>query len=275
MKLLLQLFTAVVLALSALHANAVTTNRTVDLEATSNALREDARARLVIGITDQRNANSRYGLEVVFALDVTRLPCLGPFSTEQSVLFYTLYVNDQRLLSFNTKCQYAIPGEIGGDFNTGLIFVDNDEWDWWLQDPVNDPIHAAVYVESHFSPPDDYQPPQTSGDSKIILEGFLDTTCPCWTLADISALPMEGTTASCLTNGGRMDIVQNDICEHSYGVGLTSNGSGSCVTNRFSCPGIPDLGGEFISTNVSEFAVCLNQIRNRCEELGIDPPDFP
>jgi len=276
MNRFIKVLVAAMLMSVAMHAYAVTSNRTVNLDATSNAARDDARARLIVGITDQVNPKSRYGLEVVFAFDVTRLQCLGPFTTQDSVLFYTLYVNNRRLLTFNTKCQYAIPGGMGGDFSTSLIFTDNDEWDEWLQDPFNDPIHAKVYVESHFYAADDYQAPPTSGENHVILDGFLDVTCPCWTLADISALPIEETTASCLTEGGRIDIVQNGFsCEHSYGVGLSSDGSGSCVTNRFSCPDLPDLGGQWINTPESEFSFCLNQIQNRCEELGIDPPDFP
>jgi hypothetical protein len=41
------------------------------------------------------------------------------------------------------------------------------------------------------------------------------------------------------------------------------------------CPGLPDLGGVSIETTEDEFLLCLDQIRNRCEELGIDPPDYP
>ena len=96
--------------------------------------------------------------------------------------------------------------------------------------------------------------------------------CPCWTQADIETLPLDGTSAACVSDGFRLDIVQEGICEHSYGVYFAGE---SCVTNRFDCPGLPDLGGEFIGTSESEFTVCRNQIIDRCQELGIDPPEFP
>ena len=98
--------------------------------------------------------------------------------------------------------------------------------------------------------------------------------CPCWSDADILALPMEGTDAMCTSDGGRLDIWQDGLCEHSYGVGISPTGF-KCVTNRFSCPGLPDLGGEWIETSEIEFAGCLAQIVGRCKELGIDPPEFP
>ncbi len=263
---ILQIFAAIMLMSVASVVYAETTNRTVELEATSNALRDDARARLIVGIVDQSDTGSGKGRWVTFALNFTRLSCLGPFSTEDGVLFYALYVNDQRLLSFNTKCRYAgAPGDIGGEFNTSLIFTDTnqDELIGWLDDPLNDDIRAIVRLESH-----EFDP----GQGPIVLAGLLsgDVACPCWTSADIAALPIEGTTASCLTDGGRMDIAQNGICEHSYGVAL----DGSCVTNRFDCPGLPDSGDGFI-INDSEFSACRNQILHRCEELGIDPPPPP
>ncbi|MDH4001354.1 MAG: hypothetical protein OEU52_08825 [Xanthomonadales bacterium] len=98
--------------------------------------------------------------------------------------------------------------------------------------------------------------------------------CPCWSDADILALPMAGTDAMCTSDGGRLDIWQDGLCEHSYGVGISPTGY-QCVTNRFSCPGLPDLGGEWIETSEIEFASCLAQIVGRCQELGIDPPEFP
>lgn len=100
-------------------------------------------------------------------------------------------------------------------------------------------------------------------------------TCPCWSPEDIAALPTEGTDADCITDGSRLDIFQEDDCEHSFGVVIDEIGNLSCVANRFGCPGLPDLGGEFIETNEDEFLVCMNQIINRCEDLGIEVPDFP
>lgn len=101
------------------------------------------------------------------------------------------------------------------------------------------------------------------------------SNCPCWSSKDITALPMKGTSADCSANSFRLDIVQDEKCEHSYGVNIGASGNLSCVANRFGCPGLPDLGGEFIETNESEFLVCMNQIINRCEDLGIEAPDFP
>ena len=102
-----------------------------------------------------------------------------------------------------------------------------------------------------------------------------EPACPCWAVEDISALPLPGTDAVCQTEGSRLHISQEGVCEHSYSVDMGPDGSLSCVTNRFDCPGLPDLGGFFIETTEAEFLTCLDQIRNRCEELGIDPPDFP
>lgn len=116
--------------------------------------------------------------------------------------------------------------------------------------------------------------PDDSIDQLLKVNKSPAVECPCWTQADIQALPMEGTDAVCSTDGGRLDIWQDGICEHSYGVGISPSGY-SCVTNRFSCPELPDLGGEWIETNEIEFARCLAQIINRCQELGIDPPEFP
>ena len=169
MKLIQIVMAATLLAFSAMHANAETTNRFVKMEAVPDipsGIRDDANGSLVVGITDQSNTGSGGGRWVVFSLNFSKLTCLGPFSIDQSVLFYTLYVNDQRLLSFNTKFKYAIQGEIGGDFSTGLIFTDvnQHELTGWFDDPVTDDIHAIVRGESHEYPP---------GNGPIVLEGWL------------------------------------------------------------------------------------------------------
>ena len=100
--------------------------------------------------------------------------------------------------------------------------------------------------------------------------------CPCWSYSDIYSLPTSDSDVACLTDGDtRMDILQIDTCEHSYGVAIEPDGGLSCVTNRFGCPGLPDLGGDFVNTSEAEFVKCLTQIVHRCDELGIDAPDFP
>lgn len=102
-----------------------------------------------------------------------------------------------------------------------------------------------------------------------------ELSCLCWSPEDIASLPMKKTEASCITDGWRLDISQEGVCEHSYSVGIDANSNLSCVTNRFDCPGLPDLGGESIETNEDEFLVCMIQIINRCEELGIEVPEYP
>jgi len=99
--------------------------------------------------------------------------------------------------------------------------------------------------------------------------------CPCWSPEDIEALPMKKTSANCISDGSRLDISQEGVCEHSFGVSIDESGNLSCVANRFDCPKLPDLGGEFVGTSESEFLVCMNQIISRCEDLGITPPDYP
>ena len=72
------------------------------------------------------------------------------------------FVGGQRLLSFNTKCQYNIGGRVGGDFSSRLKFRDQNEFIGWLDDPTSDDIHAIVRLQSDgaFSGP-------------IVLEGWL------------------------------------------------------------------------------------------------------
>lgn len=99
--------------------------------------------------------------------------------------------------------------------------------------------------------------------------------CPCWSPEDIAALPMKKTSANCTSDGSRLDIWQEGECEHSFGVNIDASSDLSCIANRFGCPKLPDLGGEFVGTSESEFLVCMNQVIGRCEDLGIIPPDYP
>jgi hypothetical protein len=172
----LQIFAVVMLMSIASAAYAKTTNRFVYLEVSpdipewlGDVLHDDARGRLVIGITDQLNTQSRYGREVVVDLDFSKLNCLGPFDLLASSAIYVLYINEQRIVMFNTQCKYAISGGLGGDFSTALIFTDNDMWEVFLIDPVNDPIHAVVRLEHPDYEP--YDPPFWLGPK--ILEGWL------------------------------------------------------------------------------------------------------
>jgi len=106
-------------------------------------------------------------------------------------------------------------------------------------------------------------------------QGFSEPDCPCWLPEDIAALPMKKTTPYCVSDGSRLDIFQEGGCENSFSVEIDSAGNLSCVANRFDCSGWPDLGGEVIETNEEEFLVCTNQIISRCEDLGIEPPEYP
>lgn len=110
----------------------------------------------------------------------------------------------------------------------------------------------------------------------ILSELVGDERCPCWGLADLYALPIEGATAVCAGDYVSWHgISQEGICEHSYGVGIHPNfGSLHCTTQRFDCPGFFDLGTE-AEIDESEFSLCLAQVVTRCEELGLDVPEFP
>ncbi len=79
-----------------------------------------------------------------------------------------------------------------------------------------------------------------------------EPACPCWSPEEMAALPTKKTDANCISDGSRLDIFQEGGCEHSFSVGIDSKGNLSCVTNRFDCPELPDLGGEIIGTNESE-----------------------
>lgn len=106
-------------------------------------------------------------------------------------------------------------------------------------------------------------------------QDFAEPICPCWSPDDLEALPIKKTSANCTSGGSRLDIWQEGGCEHSFGVSIGASGNLSCIVNRFDCPNLPDMGGEFVATNESEFLVCMNQVISRCEDLGITPPEYP
>ena len=103
-----------------------------------------------------------------------------------------------------------------------------------------------------------------------------DQRCPCWGLSDTYALPVEGSTAVCVSDSyTRIDIAQLGICEHSYGVSINaSDQSMQCIAQRFDCPGFADMN-TIVETSVNEFEICLEQIISRCEALEIEVPEFP
>jgi hypothetical protein len=175
---ILQICAAVMLMSVAGIVDAETTNRFVNLQTPPgviDGIRDDANGRLIVGITDQSNTGSGNGRWVVFDLNFSRLHCLGPFDAAAGDYFYALYINEHRLLSFNTKCQYSIKGGIGGDFSTKLIFTeaDLDALSGWLEDPVKDDIYVGVWLMSH----EWYHggtPPGGHGDATwLVLEGWL------------------------------------------------------------------------------------------------------
>jgi len=156
-----------------------------------------------------------------------------------------------------------------------------------LEDPISDNDIAAVNKLSAILNKVDAQRGKKISESEadyiagqvmdIVSALVGDERCPCWTYSDMYSLPIEGTSAACVTDStSRLDIVQEGICEHTYGVTVNRlDGSLDCVANRFGCPGLSDLGGEFFDTSETEFYVCLGQIILRCEDLGIIPPEFP
>ena len=98
-------------------------------------------------------------------------------------------------------------------------------------------------------------------------------SCPCWSRADLLSLPSTEDPAACVWGPVRSDLFETSvICEHSYGVETSDLGL-SCITNRFDCPGLPDLGGFQLETTEVEFDICTAQLRQRCAELGL-PTDF-
>jgi hypothetical protein len=174
----LQIFAVIVLMSVASVVHAETTNRFVNLQTPPgviDGIRDDANGRLIVGITDRSDTGSGQGRWVVFDLNFSRLLCLGPFDAAAGDYFYVLYINEHRLLSFNTKCQYSIQGGIGGDFSTRLIFTDanQDELTGWLDDPVNDDIYVGVWVMSHESYHGGTPPGGHEDTTYLVLEGWL------------------------------------------------------------------------------------------------------
>lgn len=107
----------------------------------------------------------------------------------------------------------------------------------------------------------------------LFADGFESDICSCWSLQDLSSLPLAGTEPECVALESRFDLFQVGGCEHSYGVSFTTSGS-ECFANRFDCPDLPDLSAG-IKIDEEQFFVCLDQLNTRCEELGIEPPVFP
>jgi hypothetical protein len=104
-------------------------------------------------------------------------------------------------------------------------------------------------------------------------DGFEASACPCWTQSDLNALPLAGETADCGVSQGRVDLFQIAGCEYSYAASFSELGS-SCIAQRFACPDLGDLEIQ-IETDDGQFFACLEQIVDRCEDLGIEPPPFP
>ena len=67
----------------------------------------------------------------------------------------------------------------------------------------------------------------------VFAHGFESSACPCWTLEDISALPVAGKQAQCRAGIHRFGIEQIDGCEHSYEVTFSASGT-SCISKRSS-----------------------------------------
>ena len=110
------------------------------------------------------------------------------------------------------------------------------------------------------------------GESKLLCvpsEKLGEISCPCWSRADLLSLPSTEDPAACILGPDSFVLFEDSVfCEHSYSVvGL------SCITNRFDCPGLPDLGAIESETTEEELEICTAQLRQRCAELGL-PTDF-
>lgn len=104
----------------------------------------------------------------------------------------------------------------------------------------------------------------------VFADGF-EADCPCWTISDITSLPLEGSDSFCeFGDEGTFGLIlQEGICEHSYSTHINYE-EATCTVNRFSCPGFPDLGVDLHGIGDKQFFACLDQVRKRCEDLGIE-----
>ncbi len=134
-----------------------TTIRVVDLLSTGG---NDASGRIILQHQEFPD-NSQFGGLIVdaFDLDFRGLPCRGSFDVATSEEFYVLYVNGQRLVSFNTSC-----GAGGGEnYRTILRFSGIEQLQGWLDDPIHDDIHAEVFLQS-----------DGVAGGTLVLEGWLE-----------------------------------------------------------------------------------------------------
>lgn len=152
--------------------NSAVTQRHLELVTTPDAydfwIRDDARGTMTFKIWH----DSAYGepvpidywVDVVF--DFKRLGCLGGFEVDLAWAAYGLYVNDQIIMVFNPTCKYGLPPEgwLSGSFGTKRIYVNAEQLEGWLDDPLNTPIHAKVKIVYGW------------WEGPVVLEGFLDGT---------------------------------------------------------------------------------------------------
>lgn len=104
-------------------------------------------------------------------------------------------------------------------------------------------------------------------------DGFEASACPCWTQNELDALPLEGETAECISGYGSFAIAQVAGCEYSFEVLFSELGS-TCTAQRFGCPDLDDVDIQ-LEIDDGPFFACREQLVNRCEDLGIEPPPFP
>ena len=157
------LFTVGMLASSITsYAGSNMTMRLVELEPTVDAPRDDSSGRMVVTYQDFSQNPSQFNSEtVIINVNFSRLTCKNTWVVRNSDLHYVLFINDQRIMTFNTQCRYYIPGSPGGDFSQSLHYQREGGFSDWLDDPVNDPIHAIV---------------RDAGDGwlgNVVLEGWL------------------------------------------------------------------------------------------------------
>lgn len=165
LNLLASVFAVLVLMVFSVSTVLAATNRMITLEATAAAFPPEASGHIVLKVEEWPSPSPWENVGISFHLDVSKLDCRASFLLERSYEFYVLYVNDQRLASFDTVCGWG-PGV--RSFQSIIIYTitpTNNPLEGWLDDPVNDDVHAVIQIENHLNAP---------GVGTVVLEGWLE-----------------------------------------------------------------------------------------------------
>lgn len=148
------------------NGNGGDVNRWVELLPTANSPSPYAVGRVAVTQTKKMELNDGAS----FVINVSNLPCRARQHSleEHNTLPFEVYflkINDEPMLSFNTRCHWLSRYETGGgEFYSTIHIHGSESLAGWLDDPRHDPIHAEVYLESPMSDPP---------TSTLVLEGWL------------------------------------------------------------------------------------------------------